>query len=304
MPDTGPTFQERYADAGPRLTPSEKKIGEFLLRNPDEVLGSSALQIAEATGTSDASVIRTVKGLGYRGLPELKKEFLGSVLRRRSLSATLDHNIDRIQTNKRPAEKMLTDSVDILDAFRHEFDHEAFGRCVELLAGARRIFSYGLGPGSMVAAFLALHLKRVGFDAEAMMLAGYRLSDDLLALTKDDCVVLIAPFHQTTEVEVILDHAKAVGASVVLVTEALGLSLQDRVDVIIKTPPTISSVVSEHLAPFVFAYTLTMQLASRQKEAAVSRNQLFNELSSRFTGSLDFPSPAFLFDESETASSD
>lgn len=302
--DAGPTFQERYADARPRLTPSEKKIGEYLLRNPDEVLGSSALRIAEATGTSDASVIRTVKGLGYQGLPELKKEFLGNVLRRRSPSATLGHNIDRIQSNKRPAERMLTDSIDILNAFRQEFDHEAFDRCVDALAGARRIYTYGLGPGSMVSGFLALQLKRVGFDAEAMMLAGYRLADDLLTLTEDDCVVLMAPYHQTTEVEVIVDHAKAVGAVVVLVTEALGLSLQDRVDIIIKTPPTISNVVSEHMVPFVFSYALTMQLASRQEETSVKHNKLFNELSARFTGSLDFPSPAFLVDEADTTSAD
>ena len=73
MKDAKTTFQERYVEAGPRLTPSERKIGEYLLRNPDEVLGSSAVKIAEATGTSDASVIRTIKGLGYQGLPDLKK---------------------------------------------------------------------------------------------------------------------------------------------------------------------------------------------------------------------------------------
>lgn len=302
--DTGPTFQERYAEARSRLTPSEKKIGEYLLRNPDEVLSSSALRIAEATGTSDASVVRTVKGLGYHGLRELKKEFLGSVLRRRSPSATLGHNIDRIQANKRPAEKMLADSLEILEAFNQEFDLEAFDRCVDALASARRIYTYGLGPGSMVSGFLAIHLKRVGFDAEAMMLAGYRLADDLLTLTEDDCVVLVAPYHQTTEVEVIVDHARAVGASVVLITEALGLSLQDRVDIIIKTPPTISNVASEHLAPFVFSYVLTMQLASRQEGASVKRNQLFNDLSARFTGSPDFPSPAFLVDETDATSAD
>ena len=296
MKDAKTTFQERYLEAGPRLTPSEKKIGEYLLRNPDEVLGSSAVKIAKATGTSDASVIRTIKGLGYQGLPDLKKEFLESVLRRRNSAAALDHNIESIQTNKRPAEQMLANSVDIIDAFREGFDHDAFASCVEAVSNARRTYTYGLGAGSMVSGFLALHLKRVGFDAEAMMLAGYRLADDLLSLTANDCIVLIAPFHQTTEVEVIVDHAKDVGASVVLVTEALGMSLQDRVDIIIKTPPSISNVVSEHLAPFVFSYVLTMQLASLQKDTSLKRNNLFNALSSRFTGSPDFPSPIFLSD--------
>lgn len=299
-----PTFQERYIDAGPRLTPIEKKIGDYLLRNPDEVMGSSALRIAEATGTSDASVIRTIKGLGYQGLRELKKEFLENILVRRSSSSILGHDIESIQTNKRPADNMLENSAAILEAFRQGFDHDAFDRCVDLLVESRRIYTYGLGPGSMVAGFLATYLKRVGFDAEALMLAGYRLADDLLSMEQDDCVVLIAPFHQTTEVDVIVDHTKAVGAKVVLVTEALGLSLQDRVDVIIKTPPTISNVVSEHLTPFVFSYVLTMQLASRQKEAALKRNQLFNDLSAKFTGRPDFSSPIFLTDMPEDVPED
>jgi DNA-binding MurR/RpiR family transcriptional regulator len=283
------------------MTPIEKKIGDYVMRHPDEVLGSSALQIAEATGTSDASVIRTVKGLGYAGLRELKKELLENVLRRRSMAATLDHNIDRILTNERPVAQMLKDSVDVLTAFVGDFDHASFEEATALMARATRIFSYGLGPGSTTSAFLAIHLRRVGFDARAMMSAGYRLSDDLLPLTRTDCVVLLAPYHQTTEVEVILDHARAVGASVVLISEALRLSLKDRVDVVIKTPPTISSVVSENLAPLVACYALTMQLASQQREASVSKNRLFNEIASRFTGSLDMPSPAFLFDEPETS---
>src|SRR5699024_12249439 len=70
--------------------------------------------------------------------------------------------------------------LDIIEAFRLGFDHDAFAQCVDALTEARRIFTLGLGPGSMVAGFLAIHLKRVGFDAEALMNAGYRLADDLL----------------------------------------------------------------------------------------------------------------------------
>src|SRR5699024_6223311 len=154
------------------------------------------------TGTSDASVIRTIKGLGYQGLPDLKKEFLESILRRRNSAATLDHNIESIQTNKRPAEHMLANSVDIIDAFRGVFSQVAFASGVKAVSNARRPSTYGLGAGSMFSGFLALHLQRVGFDAEAMMLSAYRLADDLLPLTANDCIVFIAPFHQTTEVEV------------------------------------------------------------------------------------------------------
>lgn len=290
------TFQERYVSAGQRLTPSERKIGEYLLRHPDEVIGASALRIAEATGTSDATVIRTVKGLGYVGLKELKKEFLENLLRRRSSSA-LDQNIDRMLANERPIMGMLSDAVDIMDAFRKEFDNASFDRCVEVMAGARRIFVYGLGPGGMIAGLLALHLTRVGYDAHSITQTGYRLADDLLPMTAADCVVLFAPYHQTTEVEVLIDHANTVGASVILVTEALAYWLKDRVEVIIKTPSTLSNLTSENLIPLTFSYAVTMQLASRMRDRSAERSKLFNELSSRFTGILEMRSRPFLLDD-------
>ncbi|WP_332603698.1 MurR/RpiR family transcriptional regulator [Arthrobacter sp. S2(2024)] len=279
--------------AGSRLTPSERKIGEYLLRHPDEVIGASALRIAEATGTSDATVVRTVKGLGYSGLKEMKKEFLESVLRRRNVSATIDHRIDRMLMNEQPVLGMLSESVGVLDAFREEFDVEAFERSIDIMASARRIYAYGLGPGGMIAGFLALNLVRVGYDAHSITQTGYRLADDLLLLRDGDCVVLFAPYHQTAEVEVLVDHANKVGASVVLVTEALGPSLKDRVQVVIKTPSTISSLASEGLAPLTFSYAVTVQLASKHRDASVKRGELFTELSSRFTGSPEMLSPPF-----------
>src|SRR5699024_9335451 len=134
MKDAKTTFQERYVEAGPRLTPSEKKIGEYLLRNPDEVLGSSAVKIAEATGTSDASAIHTIKGWCNSGISNLKKEFLASVLRSRISAATFDHNNETIKTNNGPAEKMLANSVNIIDAFSDEFAHDAFASCVKAVS--------------------------------------------------------------------------------------------------------------------------------------------------------------------------
>jgi DNA-binding MurR/RpiR family transcriptional regulator len=291
---SSPSFQERFANAGTQLTPTERKIAEFLIRHPDDVIDASALQIANACGTSDATVIRAVQTLGYSGLRELKREFLQDVLRRRSLSASLDHTLDQVLASDSPVSRVLADSVSVLETFRQEFDHAIVDRAAKTLAGAQRIYAYGLGPGGLVAAFFSLHLNRFGFDAQAMAQTGYRLADELLPIRNGDSVALFAPYHQTAEVEAIVDHSKAVGASVILITEALGVSLKDRVDVVIRTPATVSSLASEMLVPQALSIALAMQMAAQDRKAAVDRGRLFNRLASRFTGSLEMPSPPFL----------
>lgn len=288
-----PSFRERYASAVATLTPAERKIGDYLIRHPDEVVDASAVQIAAASGSSDATVIRAVQSLGYSGLREVKREFLQDVLRRRSMAATLDHSIDQVLSSDESVARVLADSVAALEAFRQDLDRVGIDRAVEVIDRAQRIFTYGLGPGGHIASFFALHLNRIGRDARGMTQTGYRVADELLPLAKDDCIVLFAPYHQTDEVEVLVDHAGTVGAPVVLITEALGVSLGDRVEVVVKTPATISTLASEMLVPQALAFAITMQLASRDKASSIGHAELFNRLASTFTGSPGMPSPPF-----------
>ena len=295
MVESGPSFRERYANALSKLTPTERKIGDYLIRHPDDVVDASAVQIAAASGSSDATVIRTVQTLGYSGLRELKRELLQDVLRRRSMSATLDHSIDQVlASDKKSVARVLTDSVAVLETFRQEVEQHSVDRAVEIMDRSARIFTYGLGPGGLIASFFALHLNRIGRDARAMAQTGYRIADELLPLAADDCVVLFAPYHQTDEVEVLVDHARAVGAPVILITEALGVSLGERVEVVIRTPATISTLTSEMLVPQALAFAITMQLASQNKSASIGNAELFNQLASTFTGSPGMPSPPFV----------
>ena len=75
--------------------------------HPHEVAFASADDIGERTGSSDATVIRTAKALGYSGLPELKREVgvamaelvaPSAMLRRRleTLRDRPDHALDRV----------------------------------------------------------------------------------------------------------------------------------------------------------------------------------------------------------------
>jgi DNA-binding MurR/RpiR family transcriptional regulator len=59
-------------DARPRLRQSEQAVADYVLEQPGEVIGSSVTALAQASGTSEATVLRFCRALGYRGFPELK----------------------------------------------------------------------------------------------------------------------------------------------------------------------------------------------------------------------------------------
>src|ERR1700730_9769823 len=68
------SFESRFAASRERLGPTELRVAQFLHDNREEVLVSSASALASRTSTSDATVIRTVKALGYSGMAGLRRE--------------------------------------------------------------------------------------------------------------------------------------------------------------------------------------------------------------------------------------
>lgn len=59
-------------DTRPQLRQSEQSVADYVIEHADEVVGSSVTQLAQASGTSEATVLRFCRALGYRGFPELK----------------------------------------------------------------------------------------------------------------------------------------------------------------------------------------------------------------------------------------
>jgi DNA-binding MurR/RpiR family transcriptional regulator len=71
----------RITRLGGSLGAAGQRVAHFIVQNPAAALASSAMDLAASTGTSDATVIRTVQALGYAGLADLKQALVASLER-------------------------------------------------------------------------------------------------------------------------------------------------------------------------------------------------------------------------------
>lgn len=65
--ERGITWEDRVRGAYASLRPSEQKVAAYLLAHAGEVEGLTIGQLARGAGVSEPTVIRCVRGLGYRG---------------------------------------------------------------------------------------------------------------------------------------------------------------------------------------------------------------------------------------------
>lgn len=284
------SLQERVAAYGAALTPAEGRLAAYMLRHPDEVVVSSASELATLADSSDATVVRTAKSLGYAGFPELKKSLITSLSRRRNPAEVLNDRMASYKSSDKGLGKALDDTIAMTEQMREEVSMADWAKSIELLSSAERVFGYGIGPATSLASFMTLSLSRIGIDTRLVSMSGFRLADDLIQLRQGDVMLIFAPLRLFREIDVAIDLANDVGAKVIVVTEALGLALASRVDAILTTPQTTTNSSSELAAGLILGHALVLAIAADKEEQSLQSLNRLNELRNRVSGTeLDLP---------------
>lgn len=277
------TFSQRIARTA--LAAGERAVAEYLDTHPEEAALSSAAQLGAITGTSDATVIRTARKLGFDGLGDLKRGLVDHVARRRDPAKVLGERMRRLPNEGGTVlESVLRAGRGLMDETFELIELEEWVSCVRGLAEASHIWAYGIGPAGSLADYFALSLRRGGIPADSWTSSGFRLADDLLRVEANHAVVVIAPLRVFKETGIALEHAHAAGATTVLLTEAYEIIHPEGADHLLRLPESTAGAATELLVPLALLHGLALELATRDRDNAVHHHEELNALRSEIAG--------------------
>lgn len=262
------------------LSTSERAVAQYVVSAPVEsLLFASAQELGTASGTSNATVVRAMQRLGYAGLPALKREltsdFTSAVppeVRLRQRIAHVGRDLDDIWG------EVFDEAQERIEHARRLTPGEALRDAVGFLAEAPEIHCYGVAASELAARHLALALGRIGRRARYFGDTGFTLADRLLAVRQGDAVVIFQPGRALTELTVLIERARAVGARVVLVTDELAELYGPRVDAVLTAPHTPTGITTEALTALVVADALLLALATLDEGRAVETSHQLTAL--------------------------
>jgi DNA-binding MurR/RpiR family transcriptional regulator len=279
------SLQERVAARFDTLTATERRVAQYFAEHPQEVAFASAEELARAVGTSDASIVRTAKSLGFEGLPGLKRVLQTHLETLLTPANRLHNSLDAMTDG--PAGVLagtLAERTDLLTDTQRTLDPAAFGEAVALICQARETLVCGIAALGGIAEDFALRLTRIGRRARTATATGFRLADELLPLTADDTVVVIAHNRLSREVRVTLSHANRVGARVILLTDTLGEMLRDHSDVVLSAPIGRPAMFSSHSTTLVALEALVLAVADTDRDHALRAITEMNRLREQLDG--------------------
>lgn len=182
----------------PSLTPSAQIIAGLILDDPSMVARSTITELSSVSGTSEATIVRTARVLGFTGYTPLRLALAAAAAREQP---------DRLVPGDLAPDDPLSDVIakvtraeaDAIADTAAQLQPTQLGAVVDAIVAARRIDVYGVGASGLVAMDMAQKLLRIGMAAHAYTDAHLALTSAAL-LRKGDVVVAISCSGETGDV--------------------------------------------------------------------------------------------------------
>lgn len=279
MQSASSVFSDLFSDAKPRLNASELRVAQYISRNRHHALHASARELATKSQTSDATVVRTAKSLGFSGLAALRQalatELEGGITPASRVARTVA-NFSGDQN--RAFGETLAQLQASLGNLKTTLPEGAYRDLITHILSARKVLIFGIGPTSAIASYFAIQLGRMGVTATTLSHTGLQLADELMQVQQGDLVVLMAYGHLYPEVSVTVERALSVGAQTTLITDTLKNELGGRVDLVLEIPRGKKDGFSMHTVTLAFLESVLVGLASCTLEETIDNLKELNAL--------------------------
>ncbi|MBP1971543.1 DNA-binding MurR/RpiR family transcriptional regulator [Virgibacillus natechei] len=130
------------------LPPSERKIADYILNNPEESILLTALSLGEKSQTSSAAVIRLCKSLGLSGFQELKIRVAGDL----RVESVDDHrDIEPNEEYRSIIDKVTSNTIQTVKETVDIMSEQNLEKAVSALTNAKSIIFIGFGASYIAA---------------------------------------------------------------------------------------------------------------------------------------------------------
>ena len=198
------------------FTDSEKKILDYIQKNPEKVISMSIKELSNESNTGEATIIRFCKKIGFKGYNEFKISLISTMSKKKQKTR---HKIDILSDKNYNtiAENIYNNSFNVLKDTLSLINNEVFDNCINLINTAKHIEFIGVGYSNLTAQDAKYKFLRIGKSVAAHSDSHlFKMAASISG--KNDLVIGISQTGETQEVIESMKSAKARGADTIVIT--------------------------------------------------------------------------------------
>lgn len=266
-------IQERMA----RLTASERKLGQEVLKRQGVIETHSATELARLAGVSKATAARFFRSLGYADFEEVKAQareernrtqpYAYSVAASAELSlgrAIGDHLALEISNLTRTFEEMRSDRL--TDA-------------AELIEQAPRLWFCGLGAEDSLARYGRLQFSRLRANVILLNTENGTLAEDLAMMGPRDVLVAITVEPRPRALRAVFSYARTARARVITLTDHASIAAVQRFsNIVLPCHVAGFGLAPSHTGIFSALRLLALAYLARAGDIALQRTDIIKAI--------------------------
>lgn len=262
------------------LSETNRKIADFILMNPTQILKMAGHEIAAVTHTSPASVTRFARQVGYDGLEELKFALASEQyeLSEQSVTSVFEKE-DTVEELTQKVGQLIKNSIDDL---QYTIVMDEIRKGIELIKKAQTIYLLGIGASSLTTYNLYHKFNRSG--KKAMYNFDSHMNLEFLNYsTKKDVVIAVSYSGLSKEVLVGCEIAQKNQTPIIFITRNTSDRIINLSDVLLAVPDNehlvrvgaISSITtSMAVGDMLYIGSIQEKLDGEISERMIQTNQL------------------------------
>lgn len=243
------------------LFPAEKKVADYIIANSSNIINLNVAELASLSATSDATVVRTVKHLGYDGYYQMRLLLSKDI----GKSEILDQNEDTISSMK----KFFLSEADRIIRLSESIDLSQIVEIANVIINAKCTHLVAAGNTTTVTSDLGFRLERKSIPCTYSLLYEHYYNHITLG-SNSDVVIAISRSGASKQVIRAVELAKKKNMKVIVITGELNPSLTNNADYIIKINELRNQIATiskpdSHLQEFAINDALLYAIGSIQK---------------------------------------
>lgn len=275
-----PTIAQRIAAALPRLTPSHRRVADYVLERPLQVATLPIDELAAAAGVSVATANRFARALGFDGYAAFRSEIVRGFEPLVAPVERMRGNLARPSTVAEVFAMALEESHRNLEATRNALDITSCEAAVQRVLDARTVYVVGYGASAWLAGLLQHGLD--AYCADARLLASVSgVTHGARALSrggpKDLLIALSFPRYLTDTVA-LTGTARAQGIGVLALTDRPSSPLAPLADVVLYAQTETRYRPNCETSVLALIEALTSAVALRSPGAFAAANKVVHSV--------------------------
>ena len=144
------------------MSKTEKKIADYIMHNPSNRVPLTITELSNATGASEATIVRFAKKIGCDGYQQLK--IMLAKEEHHIVNKSIEEEDNFVQIYSKISDDIYTTLIKTKEVNTNEIYEKAY----ELISQAKQIYVVGFGNSYAVCVDIVHKLLRLGYNAMAI----------------------------------------------------------------------------------------------------------------------------------------